>query len=137
MTHGGAASPTLKLTNGDKTMHLRNYPKAIAAQQTQLDELRRDIRQVRELITANELSIDKVVIFDETLKNEGQRKIRRAELIQGEPDLLALLARLSELDDQRAVGEIELNRLINQLAIAKLEKRQTIAQMETEARLAS
>jgi hypothetical protein len=118
-------------------MHLRNYPKAIAAQQTQLDELRREIRQVRELITANELSIDKVVIFDEALKNEGQRKIRRAELIQGEPDLLALLARLAELDDQRALGEIELNRLINQLAIAKLEKRQTIVQMETEARLAS
>jgi len=120
-----------------RIMHLKQYPKAIATQQTQLLELRRAIRQTRGTIAGKEIDIDKAVVFDDTLKNEAQRKVKRSELIGNDVDLLHLLERLDELDDQKEAAEIDLNRLMNQLAIAKLEKRQTIAQMETEARLAS
>jgi hypothetical protein len=109
-------------------MHLKQYPKAIALQQTQLAELRQTIRQVKETLAAQELEIDKAVVFDDTLKND---------LVQNDSELLALLGQLTELEDYREAGEIELNRLLNQWTIAKLEKRQTIAQMEIEARLAS
>jgi hypothetical protein len=118
-------------------MHLKQYPKAIATQQTQLLELRQAMRQVRETIAGKEIDIDKAVVFDDTLKNEAQRKVKRSELVHNDVDLLYLLERLDALDDQKKAAEIDLNRLMNQLAIAKLEKRQTIAQMETEARLAS
>jgi len=118
-------------------MHLKQYPKAIAAKQTQLLELRQSIATVRETIAGREIDIDRAVAFDPDLKNDGQRKARRAELVRADMDLLYLLERLDELDSQREKAEIELNLLLNQFAIAKLEKRQTIAQMEAEARLAS
>jgi hypothetical protein len=118
-------------------MHLKQYPKAIAAQQTQLLELRQAIRQTRGTVAGKELELDRAVAHDDTLKNEAQRKVRRSELVSQDTDLLHLLERLDELDDQKEAAEIELNRLVSQFAIAKLEKRQTIAQMETEARLAS
>jgi len=123
--------------SGELEMHLKQYPKAIAAKQTQLLELRQSIATVRETIAGREIDIDRAVAFDPDLKNDGQRKARRAELVRADMDLLYLLERLDELDSQREKAEIELNLLLNQFAIAKLEKRQTIAQMEAEARLAS
>jgi len=118
-------------------MHLKQYPKAIAFQQTQILELRQALRQVRATIIGREIDIDKAIAFDTELKNDTQRKAKRAELVRGDVDLLFLLEQLESLDDQREAAEIEVNRLLNQFAIAKLEKRQTIAQMEIEARLAA
>jgi hypothetical protein len=47
------------------------------------------------------------------------------------------MQRLDDLDDQQQQAEIDLNLLLNKFAIAKLEERQTIAQMKTEARLSA
>lgn len=118
-------------------MHLKQYPNAIAAKQTELLELRQTIRQVKETIAGRETNIDQAIAFDADLKNDGQRKAKRAELVRTDLDLLELMQRLDDLADQQQQAEIDLNLLLNKFAIAKLEKRQTIAQMETEARLSA
>ncbi len=116
-------------------MHLKQYPNAIAEKQTELLELRQTIRQVKEAIAGRETDIDREIAFNQDLKNDGQRKAKRAELVRTDLDLLALMQRLDDLDDQQQQAEIDLTLLLNKFAIAKLEKRQTIAQMEGEARL--
>jgi hypothetical protein len=118
-------------------MHLKQYPNAIALKQTELMELRQTIAQVRGEMAAHEIEIDRAIAFDSELKNDGQRKTKRAELVRADAELVQLQSQLAELDYTREKADIELNLLINKLAIAKLEKRQTIVQMELESRLAA
>jgi hypothetical protein len=118
-------------------MHLRQYPTAIATKQLELLELRQTTRRVKDAIALRESLIESAIAFDPDLKNDGQRKAKRIELTQTDQDLIELTERLSELDSQQQRVEIDLNLLLNKFAIAKLEKRQTIAQLETEAQLAS
>lgn len=116
-------------------MYLKQYPNAIANQQTQLLELRQIISQVNEAIASREVEIDQAIAFNPELKNEGQRKVKRVELVKADSALLPLQNRLAELEYEQAKAEINLTLLLNQFAIAKLERRRTIALMETEARL--
>lgn len=116
-------------------MQLKQYPNAIATQQTELLELRQTISQVKEAIADREIKIDWAIAFDAELKNETQRKVKRTELVRADLELGHLQDRLAELDYEQAKAEINLNLLLNQFSIAKLERRRTIAQMETEARL--
>jgi uncharacterized protein YdcH (DUF465 family) len=118
-------------------MHLKQYPNAIAAQQTALMELRQTITQLKATISGQELVIERAIAFDPELKNDNQRKTKRAELAREDAHFQQLQAQLNNLDNAREQAEINLNLLVNKFAIAKLEKRQTIAQMEIEARLAS
>jgi hypothetical protein len=76
-----------------------------------------------------------VIAFDCDLKNAEQRKSKRMDLIYSNPELASLCSQLAELDYQLEKAEIDLSLIFNQFAIAKLEKRQTIAQLETESRL--
>lgn len=116
-------------------MYLKQYPNAIANQQTELLELRQTIGQVKTAIASCEAELDRAIAFDAELKNESQRKVKRAELIKADLNLLQLREQLTELEYEHAKAEINLSLLLNQFAIAKLERRRTIAQMETEARL--
>jgi chromosome segregation ATPase len=116
-------------------MHLKQYPNTIAAKQTELLELRQRISQVKDEIAERESQIDQVIAFDADLKNDTQRKAKRSERVRTDAELIDLAQQLAELDYQREKAEIELTLLLNKFSIAKLEKRQTIAQMETEARL--
>jgi hypothetical protein len=118
-------------------MQLKHYPTAIATAQTELNRIKKAIRQTKDLIAKHELPIDKAILFDPELKNEGQRKLARAERIQTDEHLPALYEYLNNLTDGHDAAEVELNAQISRFTVAKLERRQTIAQMETEARLSA
>jgi hypothetical protein len=118
-------------------MYLKQYPNAIALKQTELLELRQAIAQIQENIALHENQIDYSIAFDTDLKNEAQRKVKRSELMREDVPLLDLRGQLAKLIYQRERLEIDLNCLINKFAIAKLERRAAIAQMEMEAQIAS
>jgi hypothetical protein len=81
---------------------------------------------LNDALAMRENNIDYAIAFDTDLKNEAQRKVKRVELMR--EDL-----KLQKLREQ---AEIDLNCLLNKFAIAKLERRTAIAQMEIEAQIA-
>jgi hypothetical protein len=81
---------------------------------------------LNDALAMRENNIDYAIAFDTDLKNEAQRKVKRVELMR--EDL-----KLQKLREQ---AEIDLNCLLNKFAIAKLERRAAIAQMEIEAQIA-
>lgn len=74
-------------------------------------------------------SIEQRVAFDAELKNEAQRKVRRAEILS-QTDHDAMQEELIELDLQRHQQAAELERYRNEFAVLKLEARKSIADVE-------
>lgn len=114
-------------------MHLHEYPEAIANVQRQLLKADEKIRQFNESVGWAETAIDRQIAFDQSLKNDAQRKARKAELLQTDEVYIEAAIALKHAQDRRAELLIELERLRNWFSILKLEIKAAIAQRELEA----
>lgn len=113
-------------------MKLTDYPDAIADLQRQLLRTEQHLRQLSESVTFCTAAIDRQIAFDSELRNDSQRKARRAELLESDPDYITATNALKAAQDQKAELEIELGLLRNQFSLLKLEKREAIAVRELQ-----
>jgi hypothetical protein len=114
-------------------MKLSEYPAAIAQLQRQILDLDQNIIGLAESVKIFEAEIDKTIAFDSNLRNDAQRKARRIELQQTDGDYYQASRLLKETKEKRELLAIELELLRNSFAIAKLERREAIAQLELAA----
>jgi hypothetical protein len=114
-------------------MNLHDYPTAIAQVQRQLLKRTQQLRTLQEGLAFCLSAIDRQVAFDQGLKNDNQRKARRAELMESDSDYIRALLELRQVEDDRAELEIDLQLLQSQLALLKLERRDAIARLELQA----
>jgi hypothetical protein len=108
---------------------LADYPDAIAELERRLNLQNRQIGTLQAAIVEIEAEVDGKIAFDANLKNDAQRKAKRTELL-ADTFYQKCLADCQEATDRRSEVQIELDRLRNLFTIAKLDKRETIAQLE-------
>lgn len=112
-------------------MQLNQFPKAIAEVQVSLVPKQQNVRRLKAAIAAYDREIEGAVAFDSELKNETQRKFKKAEL-QTDEGYQSLLLELMEAEFTQTEAEIELELLRNSFSVAKLDRRWAIAQMELQ-----
>lgn len=110
-------------------MNLADFPDAIASYETKLHYQNRQISTLLAAIAEIEAETDGVIAFDANLKNDMQRKAKRVELLN-ESFYKKCTADLNEAIDRRSDVQIELDRLRNLFAIAKLDRRHAVARLE-------
>jgi hypothetical protein len=118
-------------------MQLNQYPKAIAEAQSQVIRLQQQVRSLKEAIAREEAAIDQEVAFNADLKNDAQRKAKRAELTAQSVLWADLHDALTQDEGQLRDEEIKLGLLLNTFSVLKLERREAIAQLELQARAAA
>lgn len=113
-------------------MKLSQFPQAIANLEKHLLKTAQNVRAAQAELDQLTAQIDSTIAHDADLKNEAQRKAKRAELMQQDLYQECLKEHLYWFDNHKVV-EIELSLLRNQFTVAKLEARERIAQMENAA----
>lgn len=116
---------------------LENLPHAIALQERKVARLREQLKTLKEAVAREEAQVDKMIAFDPDLKNDAQRKARRAELLDESDILRDLRISINKDEGRLRDAEIDLDLFRNQFAILKLQKREEIAERELAARAAS
>lgn len=111
-------------------MKLNEYPEAIASLRLKLAHLETELSQQQETAKFLEASIEFQVASDASLKNESQRKARKLELLQSNPDYFRENNKYRDLKLKHKILEIDLLLKIDEFAIAKLEERRAIIEME-------
>lgn len=109
-------------------MRLSEYPAAIAQAAEAVNSWDQRIAQLRQELSRLEGNADMIVAFEESLKNENQRKARRFEILQVNPDYQQLLDKLIQFTTEKSNKLAALERLRNQFSVAKLEVRWAIAE---------
>ncbi len=117
-------------------MELSKYPRAIESQELEVHELETKAGILKAAIVEAESEIDAQIAFDESLKNEAQRKAKRWELVKANPKLQQLRDELAETEYNAEIAAIRCRRLQAVFSLQKLEKREAIARIEAESRLA-
>jgi hypothetical protein len=112
-------------------VQLNQFPKAIAEAQTALLMQQQEVRRLKDALVTYDREIEGVVAFDNDLKNETQRKFKKAEL-QADESYQGLLLQVRQAEFLQTKFEIDLERLRSQFSVAKLEKREAIARMELQ-----
>jgi hypothetical protein len=112
-------------------MRLSVYPDAIAKAAEAVNLLDRRIGEVRQDIVRLEGKADLVVAFEVGLKNEDQRKARRFQILQDNPEYRLLQEALLQLTMERSNAIVQLERLRDQFSVAKLDARLAIAEKLT------
>lgn len=110
-------------------MRLKSYPKAIAQKQQEILTQDQRIRKAQVAVDRFEADVDKAIAFNESLKNELQRKATKAEMLQDQ-GYLEMVAELQAFQDQKSLMLIELQLLQNQFSLSKLDIRASIALQE-------
>jgi archaellum component FlaC len=118
-------------------MKFENLPQKIANQERAAARLREQLRTLKDAIAREESVIDKQVAFDSELKNDAQRKARRAELADQSALLKDLRNSIGRSEGQLKDAEIELELMRNTFSVLKLERREQIAQLELQAHTAA
>lgn len=113
-------------------MDLHQLPQTIADIQRSMLAQEGEIRYIKATLTTFDREIEGAIAFDSELKNESQRKAKKAEL-QAEEDYQRLCYRLQRAQDALAVSQIDLELLRSRFSVLKLESRWAIAQLEAEA----
>lgn len=114
-------------------MQLNQYPKAIAAQQTRILNMRKDLRLAEDTQKTLMTGIKRSVAIDSSLKNDTMRKAAELELMQDDLDLQMNIATLAELKEAIALEEIALELLLNEFTVQKIEVRERTAMMSAQA----
>jgi DNA mismatch repair ATPase MutS len=107
---------------------LSQYPNEIAQAAQVANDLEYQLAEVRQHIARLEGNADIVVAFETALKNDNQRKARRFEVLQVNPEYEHALDALNQLTTKKANALAQLERLRNEFAVAKLEVQLAIAQ---------
>ena len=114
-------------------MQLQNYPTAIAEKQRQLLSIQQQLRVAKETVAFALSGIERKIAFDDTLKNEAQRKAKKKALTETDIDYIEANTALRRLEEVSAEQDIELGLLLNQFSVLKLEARQEIASLEAQS----
>jgi hypothetical protein len=110
-------------------MQLHEYPQAIAQSNRAVLTAERVARNAKIKLDEMIAQIDTAIAFDSDLKNDAQRKSRRAELLLDPTyrDVASIYqAEAERLEDLKVDHQLILNRF----SVAKLEAREAIAEME-------
>ncbi len=107
---------------------LVQYPAAIAAAAQSLSEIDFQMGETRQHVTRLEGNAEMIVAFEVALKNDNQRRARRFEVLQANPEYDKALTYLNRLTADKANATARLEHLRNEFAIAKLEFQNSIAQ---------
>ena len=118
-------------------MKLHDYPDAIAQSQRQLLSIQQQLRVAKETVAFCLSDIERKIAFDDTLKNEVQRKARKQQLMETDHDYIEANVARRRLEDEQAELEIELGLLKNQFSVLKLETRRAIASLEAQSAIAA
>jgi hypothetical protein len=118
-------------------MKLNEYPVAIAQAQRQTLALDQELIGLQETVSFLMMEVEKQVIADANLTNDAKRKARRLELQQSDPDFYRASIDLKKAQAKREALGIELQLLLNQFSVLKLEERRAIALMEMHASTAA
>lgn len=110
-------------------MQLNAYPTAIAAAAQSLADLEGKFQACKQAIELAESDADLSVAFDQDLKNDNQRRARKAEILKHDSRYQEMIRDLLLLANDRTDALNDLERLRNQFAVAKIESRMQIAQM--------
>lgn len=111
-----------------RLMKLSYYPSAIAQAAQTISKLDQRIAILRQDLAGLEGNADMIVAFEVNLKNENQRKARRFEILQADPEHMRLQEDLLQLTTEKADAIAHLEHLRNQFSVAKLELRWAIAE---------
>jgi len=113
-------------------MKLSDYPSAIATLQTRILSAAAQVRQHKESVAFQLNAIDRAIAFDESLKNEQQRKAKRSQLIETDMDYLVSVRGQRQAEECLAKLEIELEQKRSEFSVLKLQKREAIAKIELQ-----
>lgn len=114
-------------------MQLNEYPQAIADLQQELLHIDQHLRQARESVAFCLNAIDRAIAFNQELKNDPQRKAKRTDLMERDGDMIQASTQVKRLEDLKAELEIDLSLLRNTFSLLKLERREAIARLESQA----
>lgn len=118
-------------------MNLDDYPMAIAQVQRQLLALDQELIGLQETVSFVAIEVEKRVIADGSLTNDAKRKARRLDLHQSDPDFYRVSIDLKKAQAKREALGIELQLLLNQFSVLKLEERRAIALLELHTNTAA
>lgn len=110
-------------------MEFKEYPQAIADLRLAIHAKR---VKARDLGTKHDGAIADIkarVACDISLKNDAQRKAAEFVLMDGDKGLKKITKELTELKDQIALIEIDLERLSNEFAVERIERQYQTALM--------
>lgn len=107
----------------------------IYTQEMKLLEIDEQLSQTEEALSRYGAELDKEVAFDQTLKNEEQRKARRQELRNGDVNYLRIAEQLKSLQRDKKVAQIDMNRLRNLFTVEKLRFQLNLAEIQNYASL--
>lgn len=110
-------------------MHLNQFPKAIHQSQRKLLKTAQTVRRLQENLDSLTAQVDYSIAFDAELKNDAQRKARRAVLCET-PEYIEAVTLLYTAKDKQAELETDHQLLLNQFTVAKLQIREAIASKE-------
>jgi predicted GTPase len=109
-------------------LSLSQYPAAIAQAAQQVNAIEHQMSEVRQHLNRMESNAEMVVAFATNLKNDNQRKARRAEVLQANSEYEQSLKVMMHLTTDKANAIAYLEYLRNDFSVAKLETRQVISQ---------
>lgn len=109
-------------------MRLSEYPAAIAEATRTVNAIDQEIAMLRQAMAREEGQADVVVAFEEKLKNENQRKARRFEILEDNPEYQSLHDKMVQVATQKSNAIAHLEYLRNQFSVVKLEARWAIAE---------
>jgi hypothetical protein len=100
---------------------LNQYPAAIAQAAQAVNEIDHRINETKYHMNKMDGNAEMVVAFDVMLKNDHQRKARRFEVLQVNPEYDKATKTLNRLTTDRANAMAMLEQLRNEFNVAKLE----------------
>jgi phage shock protein A len=109
-------------------LSLNQYPSAIAQAAQVVNELDHQIAETRQHIARLEGNADRIVAFEANLKNDNQRRARRFEVLQVNPEYPRACDVLNRLITDKSHAVARLEHLRNEFNVAMLETRMAIAQ---------
>jgi hypothetical protein len=112
---------------------IEGYPELIARCQHKINVNLEKSEGVKFSINEIVFSIERLIAFDESLKNEQQRKSRKSELLAENSDYGVMMSVLMRYELIRREMQIDLEKLQNEFVVLKLLKRESIAKIEAEA----
>lgn len=112
-------------------LSLTQYPSAIAQAAEALSEIDFRMGEARQHLARLEGNAEMIIAFEAVLKNDNQRRARRFEVLQSNPEYDKALIYINRLTADKANATARLEHLRNDFAIAKLELQNTIAQRIT------
>lgn len=112
-------------------LNLNQYPAAIAQAALNVNELDYQIAEAQRHVSRLEGNADMVVAFEASLKNDNQRKARRFEVLQVNPEYERAIERVMRLTTEKANALARLEHLRNEFGVSKLEARLSLVQKLT------